>query len=349
MPRASRLGTQHEAIAVPIDALSDVLFVREIPSSISSLRQPENLAALAAFAGLSLALALGLSRTVVRPIQALTERLPGFFDEAETTSDSLPTPLPETERKDEIGQLATALSNAREQLAKERERRAHSERLAMLGRMATGLAHEIKNPLTPMKLNIQHLKRVVESHPDDINERVNRVSEMLIEQIDSLSHIATEFSNFAKLPNPNLEPVNLADVLQSIADLFQQNTRCHLSLQSPDELWILADKEQCLRIFTNLLKNAEQSIPESRIGNIEVFAFVLEDSVTVKVKDNGCGIPEEIKPKLFTPNFTTKSTGTGLGLAMVKSAIVSFNGSINFETELNKGTMFTIVLPLLKM
>ncbi len=250
---------------------------------------------------------------------------------------------------DEIGNLVAEYNAMLIKLEKSSELLAHSERESAWREMAKQVAHEIKNPLTPMKLNIQHLKRVVESHPDDINERVNRVSEMLIEQIDSLSHIATEFSNFAKLPNPNLEPVNLADVLRSIADLFQQNTRCHLSLQSPDELWILADKEQCLRIFTNLLKNAEQSIPESRIGNIEVFAFVLEDSVTVKVKDNGCGIPEEIKPKLFTPNFTTKSTGTGLGLAMVKSAIVSFNGSINFETELNKGTMFTIVLPLLKM
>lgn len=249
---------------------------------------------------------------------------------------------------DEIGNLVAEYNNMLVKLEKSSELLAQSERESAWREMAKQVAHEIKNPLTPMKLNIQHLQRVVETHPEDVNERVKKVSQMLIEQIDTLSHIATEFSNFAKLPNANLEIVNLYDVLQSVTHLFQQNTECEITLSASEPLWVMADKEQCLRIFTNLLKNAEQSIPETRKGKIEILAFSNETTVTIKVKDNGTGIPEEVRHKLFTPNFTTKTTGTGLGLAMVKNSVVSFNGTISFETELNSGTVFTIVFPVAK-
>jgi len=249
---------------------------------------------------------------------------------------------------DEIGNLVAEYNNMLLKLEKSSELLAQSERESAWREMAKQVAHEIKNPLTPMKLNIQHLQRVVETHPDDINERVNKVSQILIEQIDTLSHIATEFSNFAKLPNANLEMVNLYDVLQSVTNLFQQNTECEIILSATNPLLVMADKEQCLRIFTNLLKNAEQSIPETRKGKIEIMAYASATSVTIKVKDNGCGISDGIKPKLFTPNFTTKTTGTGLGLAMVKNSVVSFNGTITFETEVNQGTIFTIMFPVLK-
>ena len=222
---------------------------------------------------------------------------------------------------------------------------AKSERESAWREMAKQVAHEIKNPLTPMKLNIQHLQRVVETNPDDINERVTKVSQMLIEQIDTLSHIATEFSNFAKLPNANLEVINVFDVLQNVTSLFKQNTACDISLNGEHTLLIKADKDQCLRIFTNLLKNAEQSIPENRKGKITIEAFTKDASVVIYIKDNGAGIPDAVKHKLFTPNFTTKSTGTGLGLAMVKNSVVSFNGTISFETEEHKGTTFTVIFP----
>ncbi len=249
---------------------------------------------------------------------------------------------------DEIGNLVTEYNNMLVKLEKSSELLAQSERESAWREMAKQVAHEIKNPLTPMKLNIQHLQRVVETHPDDINERVNKVSQILIEQIDTLSHIATEFSNFAKLPNANLEVVNLFDVLQSVTNLFQQNTDCEIILSATNSLFVMADKEQCLRIFTNLLKNAEQSIPDTRKGKIEIIAYASQTTITIKVKDNGCGISEDIKPKLFTPNFTTKTTGTGLGLAMVKNSVVSFNGTITFDTEVNQGTIFTIMFPVLK-
>jgi two-component system nitrogen regulation sensor histidine kinase NtrY len=247
---------------------------------------------------------------------------------------------------DEIGNLVTEYNNMLVKLEQSSELLAKSERESAWREMAKQVAHEIKNPLTPMKLNIQHLQRVVETNPDDINERVNKVSQMLIEQIDTLSHIATEFSNFAKLPNATLEIVNVFDVLQNVTNLFKQNTACDITLNGQDPLPIKADKEQCLRIFTNLLKNAEQSVPENRKGKITIEAFTRDASVVIHIKDNGVGIPDAIKPKLFTPNFTTKSTGTGLGLAMVKNSVVSFNGTIGFETEENKGTVFTVIFPL---
>ncbi|MBP8033260.1 MAG: hypothetical protein KAZ71_01615 [Bacteroidia bacterium] len=286
-------------------------------------------------------IALLVSNLLTKPLRIIKQQISniqfGKFNEALQWKSN-----------DEIGNLVAEYNNMLVKLEKSSELLAQSERESAWREMAKQVAHEIKNPLTPMKLNIQHLQRVVETHPDDINERVNKVSQMLIEQIDTLSHIATEFSNFAKLPNTNLEVVNLYDVLQNVTHLFQQSTACEISINATEPLLVMADREQCLRIFTNLLKNAEQSIPENRKGKIEILAYSSESSITIKVKDNGSGISNDVKPKLFTPNFTTKTTGTGLGLAMVKNSVVSFNGTITFETELNQGTIFTIIFPVIK-
>ena len=284
-------------------------------------------------------IALLVSNLLTKPLRIIKQQISniqfGKFNEAL-----------QWQSKDEIGNLVVEYNNMLIKLEKSSELLAQSERESAWREMAKQVAHEIKNPLTPMKLNIQHLQRVVETNPDDITDRVNKVSKMLIEQIDTLSHIATEFSNFAKLPTTNLEVVNICDVLQSVTNLFQQNTECEISLNAPDALLIMADKEQCLRIFTNLLKNAEQSIPENRKGKIEVTAFADKNYVTIKVKDNGCGIAEELTHRLFIPNFTTKTTGTGLGLAMVKNSVVSFNGTTSFETDINLGTTFILVFPV---
>lgn len=284
-------------------------------------------------------IALLVSNLLTKPLRIIKQQISniqfGKFNEAL-----------QWQSKDEIGNLVAEYNNMLIKLEKSSELLAQSERESAWREMAKQVAHEIKNPLTPMKLNIQHLQRVVETHPDDITDRVNKVSKMLIEQIDTLSHIATEFSNFAKLPTTNLEVVNICDVLQSVSNLFQQNTECEISLTAPESLFIMADKDQCLRIFTNLLKNAEQSIPENRKGKIEITALADENNVTIKVKDNGCGIAEELTHRLFIPNFTTKTTGTGLGLAMVKNSVVSFNGTISFETDINFGTTFILVFPV---
>ena len=246
---------------------------------------------------------------------------------------------------DEIGKLVSEYNTMLIKLEKSSELLAKSERESAWREMAKQVAHEIKNPLTPMKLNIQHLQRVAHTHPEDMAERIDKVSNMLIEQIDTLSHIATEFSNFAKLPKEKLESVNITDVLQNITQLFIQNSNCEINLHVTQTLYILADKDQCLRIFTNLLKNAEQSIPDNRKGKIDISLTSDDEFIMIEISDNGTGIPENIQDKLFTPNFTTKTNGTGLGLAMVKNSVTSFNGKIDFKTEPNVGTTFMLLFP----
>lgn len=246
---------------------------------------------------------------------------------------------------DEIGDLVDEYNNMLIKLEKNSKLLAQSERESAWREMAKQVAHEIKNPLTPMKLNVQHLQRIANTNPDDISGKIDRVSKTLIDQIDTLTHIANEFSNFAKMPKANLEIVNVFEVMQNVTDLFKSNSNCDITMDVPNPLVIYADKDQCIRIFTNLIKNAEQAIPDNRNGKIEIVASNTNQFVTIKITDNGCGIPDELKSKLFTPNFTTKSTGTGLGLAMVKNSILSFNGSISFDTKLNEGTTFTINFP----
>jgi two-component system nitrogen regulation sensor histidine kinase NtrY len=246
---------------------------------------------------------------------------------------------------DEIGDLVSEYNKMLLKLEESSLLLAKSERESAWREMAKQVAHEIKNPLTPMKLNIQHLQRIAHSNPEEVKERIDKVSKTLMDQIDTLTHIANEFSNFAKMPKTNLEIVNVYEVLQNITELFTSNNLCDIIIEAPDPLVVYADKDQCIRIFTNLVKNAEQSIPDNRKGEIKITANSDDNFVTIKVTDNGSGIPTELRPKIFTPNFTTKSTGTGLGLAMVKNSIQSFKGTIDFETELNVGTTFTIKLP----
>ncbi|MBS1636706.1 MAG: HAMP domain-containing protein [Bacteroidetes bacterium] len=249
---------------------------------------------------------------------------------------------------DEIGDLVKEYNNMLAKLEASSELLARSERESAWREMAKQVAHEIKNPLTPMKLNIQHLQRVIELHPEDVNERVNKVANLLIEQIDTLTHIANEFSNFAKLPRATIEDINLCEVLRNVVELFRQDNQSDIELDAHEELFVLADREQLIRVFTNLLRNAEQSIPPGRKGRIRVHSITDGDNALISIHDNGTGIEEQHRAKIFTPNFTTKSAGTGLGLAMVKNIITSFNGTIWFETEVDKGTTFFIRLPIAK-
>ncbi len=249
---------------------------------------------------------------------------------------------------DEIGGLVAEYNDMLIKLEESSRLLAQSERESAWREMAKQVAHEIKNPLTPMKLNIQHLQRVVATNPEDANERVNKVADMLIEQIDTLSVIATEFSNFAKMPTTHLEKINICDILNRVAELFKQNTSSSITVMGENNLFVFADKEQCLRLFTNLIKNAEQAIPANQRGIINIKIYTDGDWVNVDVEDNGSGIADDIKEKLFTPNFTTKSTGTGLGLAMVKNSMSAFKGLVSFKTEINKGTTFTVQFPKLQ-
>ena len=246
----------------------------------------------------------------------------------------------EWQSNDEIGRLVNEYNQMLLKLEESASLLAKSEREGAWQEMAKQVAHEIKNPLTPMKLNLQYLQKVVNDGGEDFAEKFKKVSASIIEQIDTLAHIANEFSNFAKMPKLNLEKVNLTDVIQSTIELFK-NEQIHISFSSQvNSPVILADKNQCLRVFNNIIKNAVQAIPENKNGQIQIEVVDENETVRVSIKDNGSGIPEAMKEKIFVPNFTTKSTGTGLGLAMVKNIINSFGGQIWFESSENTGTIF---------
>ena len=201
-----------------------------------------------------------------------------------------------------------------------------------------------------MKLSIQHMQMASRSRPEEIHQVVDRVSHTLVEQIDNLSQIASEFSNFAKMPQPENEKVILNEIVANVHDLFRKREDMDISLYVPiDEIYVFADKNHLLRVLNNLVKNATQSIPKSRRGKIMIRLYKEGDHARIEVEDNGIGIPDNMKDKVFYPNFTTKSSGTGLGLAISYNIVESFNGKIYFKTELNKGTTFIIDLPLMHM
>ncbi len=250
---------------------------------------------------------------------------------------------------DEVGQLVEVYNRKVEELHASAERLARSERESAWREMARQVAHEIKNPLTPMKLGIQHFQRTWSPDAPDAVERLERFSKAMVEQIDALSNIAGEFSNFAQMPRTQEEDLDLADVVDAALALIGAVDK-HFTLERPpgEALPIRADREQLLRVFNNLLKNAEQSIPEGRVPNITVVLRRTDEQVIAEVRDNGSGIAEADKERIFRPNFTTKSSGMGLGLAMVQRIVEGAGGRVWFETREGQGTIFFVALPLRK-
>jgi nitrogen fixation/metabolism regulation signal transduction histidine kinase len=226
------------------------------------------------------------------------------------------------------------------------EKLAETERETAWREMAKQVAHEIKNPLTPMKLRVQHLQRTWSADDKDFKEKLNAFADAMTEQIDTLSNIATEFSNFAKMPKASQDVVAVDDALAGCVELFSTAEGVSVVFENKCTLKprINADKEEVLRVFNNLIKNAIQAIPEGRDGLVKCVVSGNQHEVVIEVCDNGAGIPAEAREKIFQPNFTTKSQGTGLGLAMVKNIVNLANGSISYTTS-PEGTCFTLVFP----
>jgi two-component system nitrogen regulation sensor histidine kinase NtrY len=214
--------------------------------------------------------------------------------------------------------------------------------------MAKQIAHEIKNPLTPMKLNVQQLLKSWNDKVPGFEKKLERFTFNQIEYIDNLSSIASAFSSFAKLPGTNPMEVNLLSQIKTTLELFKNtdNIIFHVHWPIKSKILIYADKEHLNGIFSNLFKNGIQSIPPEREGLISINFDLSIDKVVVAISDNGTGIPEELKGKLFTPNFTTKSSGMGLGLSIVKKYIEGANGRIWFESEPEEGSVFYVELPI---
>jgi signal transduction histidine kinase len=249
---------------------------------------------------------------------------------------------------DEIGELVTAYNKMIGKLEESALKLKQSEREGAWREMAKQVAHEIKNPLTPMKLHLQHLKRVFEADPEQAKPLLDRVANTLVEQIDGLSRIATEFSNFAQMPQTENATFVLNNLLDSVHQLFQKEitTQSQVTLDlCSEKISVFADREQLMRVFNNLIKNAIQAIPEDRSGDILITLNQGEKLAVIKVVDNGNGIPEAMQDLVFQPSFTTKNSGMGLGLAISKNIVEAANGHIYFETKEGEGTTFIVELP----
>ncbi len=252
--------------------------------------------------------------------------------------------------KDELGDLIGEYNTLIKKLEESADKLAQSEREGAWREMAKQVAHEIKNPLTPMKLSIQYLQHAFQSNPENIDSLLKRVSGTLIEQIDNLAQIATEFSNFAKMPRAENQQIELNKLVYNVYVLFSENNDIDVKLNLPIEtLVVFADRNHMMRVLNNLIKNAIQAIPEGRRAKIEVNLYCQDNIATVMVEDNGTGIPEDKQDKVFVPNFTTKSSGTGLGLAISKNIIESVDGKIYFETVIGEGTKFYVELPIVQI
>jgi two-component system nitrogen regulation sensor histidine kinase NtrY len=243
----------------------------------------------------------------------------------------------------EIEILVDAYNNMIDQLEESAARLAKSEREQAWREMAKQVAHEIKNPLTPMRLSVQSFERKFNPKDENIKEKLAEYSQTLIQQIDVMSAIASAFSDFAKMPTQKKEEIEVISVVKLALDIFNEKS---VKYQTKEvELYAFLDKTQLIRIVTNLVKNALQATEnqENPLINIEVISE--ESTIKIIVSDNGKGISAEVKDLIFEPKFTTKSSGMGLGLPMIKNIIEAYDGIISFTSNKDVGTVFTVVLP----
>ncbi|MBN2776321.1 MAG: hypothetical protein JXR36_01685 [Bacteroidales bacterium] len=290
---------------------------------------------------ISVIIGIFISRQLTRPLVVIQDKIRSM-DIKKKAEKIIYT------KNDELGGLIREYNRKVDELSESANKLAQSEREMAWREMAKQIAHEIKNPLTPMKLSVQYLEKAYDKKDEKWEETYRRVSKNLIEQIDILSGIASEFSNFAKMPASRKEIVNIKDIILTTTQLYESTEDVDIEtfFNIKSKGLINADKEQMVRVFTNLIKNSIQAIPDNRYGKIKIILEELENSYIAKVEDNGCGIPESMRPKIFQPNFTTKSSGMGLGLSMVKSILISNNATIHFNTEENVGTEFIIEMPI---
>ncbi len=285
-------------------------------------------------------LAVMVTRSITKSFTIITDKFKSFRLQGENQ-------LLEWKYNDEIGVLVQEYNKMVHQVEEGAQLLAKSEREGAWREMARQVAHEIKNPLTPMKLSIQFLQKAIESGHGNIRELSDRVTNTLVEQIEHLSSIASEFGTFANLPKVNREVLLLQDSLKAVTGMYHSNEQCLYEFVVPqDKVYILGNKNHLIRIFTNLIQNAAQSVPDDRRGHVVLRAERNGDVVVIAIQDNGTGISPDAEAKLFTPNFTTKSSGTGLGLAMTRDMVEYSQGRIWYQTEPDKGTTFYVEFPV---
>ncbi|AVM51226.1 PAS domain-containing sensor histidine kinase [Capnocytophaga sp. oral taxon 878] len=286
---------------------------------------------------ISLTVAYFISKYITKSLKTIESRLQKtrlLSRNEKITLKSAPT---------EITELVTAYNAMIDEIENSKALLAKSEREQAWRDMAKQVAHEIKNPLTPMRLSVQSYQRKA-NREAQTTEDTNEFCESLIQQIDILSNISTAFSALTNMPAKNDEELNFVAVIKRTLDIFNDNT-IQFNYSQP-EIIAVFDKDQLGRVVTNLVKNAIQATENESAPQIEVALTKDEQYITLKVTDNGIGIAEADHHKIFEPKFTTKTSGSGLGLAMVKNIILSYNGNISFTSELGKGSEFVVQIPV---
>lgn len=286
---------------------------------------------------LAILLAYIISSYITRSLKAITEKI------SQTRLSNLNEKIILKDSSTEIATLISAYNEMIDKLEESAVKLAKGEREQAWREMAKQVAHEIKNPLTPMRLTVQSFQRKFDPNDPNIQEKINEFCKMLIQQIDTLSTIASAFSNFANMPAQNREEIDLVVVVKQALDIFTED---YISF-FPKEKSIIAklDKTQVIRVVTNLVKNATQSLEDVENEKLEVTVSEDDENVCITIADNGKGISEEDAERVFEPKFTTKTSGMGLGLAMVKNIVDAYNGSISFTSQINVGTVFKVKLP----
>lgn len=286
---------------------------------------------------IAIILSFFLSKYITKSLKIVSEKI------NQTRLDKRNQKIELSNATEEIYALVSAYNSMIDELEESAVKLATSEREQAWREMAKQVAHEIKNPLTPMRLSVQSFQRNFDKDDPEIRSKVDEYSNTLINQIDTMSSIASAFSNFAKMPAQQSEVLNVPKIVKLALDIFNEKYiefKCE-----KEEILAKFDRTQLIRVITNLVKNATQALKDEEDPHILVIVEEEEAMVCVSVSDNGSGISEENKVMVFEPKFTTKSSGMGLGLAMVKNIVETYNGTISFVSKQNKGTIFNVRFP----
>ena len=313
----------------------DSYYQTELQNFLIRLAQVYTFMLLVAFA-----VAYFLSSYITKSLKTISDKL------SETSLNQKNEKIVLEASSKEINLLIKAYNAMVDELEESALKLAQSEREEAWQEMAKQVAHEIKNPLTPMRLTVQSFQRKFDATDPNLKQKINDYSETLIQQIDTMSSVASAFSNFASMPAQQNETLNVVDVVELTMDIF--NEEYIVFVAEEPEIISKIDRTQLIRIITNLVKNAIQSIPEKQeIKSILVTIKKDNNNVLINVLDNGIGIAAEDFNRIFEPKFTTKSSGMGLGLGIIKNIIENYKGTITFESQKGKGTTFTVSLPII--
>ncbi len=286
---------------------------------------------------LAIGLAYFISKYITRSLQTISDKL------VQTDLSKRNEKILIENPGEEIGLLIDSYNGMIDELEESAAKLAKSEREQAWREMAKQVAHEIKNPLTPMRLSVQSFEKSFDPTDPKAKEKVKEYSETLIQQIDIMSNIASAFSNFADMPAQQKETLDVVSTVKLALEIFNEPYVHFISTE--EKIIAKLDKTQLVRVVTNLVKNAIQAMPDIENPLIEVSVIGEDGNVKIIVADNGIGIADEVKDLIFEPKFTTKSSGTGLGLGMVKNIVETYNGTVQFASKPGKGTVFTVTLP----